>query len=427
VTIKQTMLAALYRQRLHAKRALSFAGKVLPKPMFEPLRAIAEQVVFRARPEHQADTLPPIFHYWSQRHLEPRAQRAGISSAEDLYLSEIRRAATTTRATLAILSVGSGACDMEIALAARLKQEDISAHLTCIDFNADLLRHASKQAAERGLSDALSFVELDCNRHPQFPASDVIIVNQFFHHVENLEDFCAGLRRALSADGRLVTSDIIGRNGHMLWPDVEAAVLRFWMELPDAQRMDRYFGKIQRKYRPMDHSAYSNEGIRAQDVVACLADAFDFELFFTFGGSIMPFVERRIGFNFDPDVAADRLFIDRVDAEDTAALNAGNYPPSNMIATLRHKGRVERPVFDPIAPADYLLGTALQKGKLQSKTETGRRKVLGTAARIRADGRVVADPSGSSIPGAERISPGSAPHPLRPHAKIRPDSPACKA
>jgi len=212
VTIKQTMLALLYRQRLHAKRALSFAGKVLPKPLFEPLRALAEQIVFRARPEHQADTLPPIFHYWSQRHLGPRAQRSGISTPEDHYLSEISRAAETTQGVLAILSVGSGACAMEIALAATLKQENIRAHLTCIDFNADLLRLARKQAADGGLSDAMSFVELDCNRHPQFPASDVIIVNQFFHHVENLEDFCAGLQQALSADGVLLTSDIIGRN-----------------------------------------------------------------------------------------------------------------------------------------------------------------------------------------------------------------------
>lgn len=365
MTIKQAMLALLYRQRLHAKRALSFAGKVLPKPLFAPLRAIAEQIVFRARPEHQVDTLPPIFHDWSRRHLGLRAQRAGISSPEELYLAEIRHAAEATPGVVAVLSVGSGACGMEIALAARLKQENIGAHLTCIDFNADLLRLASKQATESGLADAMSFVELDCNRHPRFPASDVIIVNQFFHHVENLEGFCAGLQQALSADGRLVTSDIVGRNGHMLWPDVEAAVLRFWAELPAAQRMDRYFGKIRRSYRPMDHSAYSNEGIRAQDVVASLVDAFDFELFFTFGGSIMPFVERRIGFNFDPGVAADRLFIDRVDAEDVAALAAGRYPPSNMIAVLRHKGQVGRSVFEPITPDDYLRSSGQQKAKLR--------------------------------------------------------------
>ena len=358
------MLELLYAQRLHAKRALSLAGRILPAPVFRPLRAVAEQIVFRARPESAGDSLPPIFHYWSARHLGPRAQLAGTPSAEALYFSEITRAAQSGPEPLAILSVGSGACGMECALAARLKSDNVRAHITCIDFNSELLRIATRQAASLGLSDAMAFVALDCNRFPQFPASDVIIVNQFFHHVENLEGFCAGLQRALSADGRLVTSDIIGRNGHMLWPDVESEVLRCWEELPSTQRMDRYFGKVQRRYRPIDHSAYSNEGIRAQDIVGCLLDTFDFEVFFTFGGSIMPFVERRVGFNFDPGVAADRLFIDRIDAQDAAALLAGTYPPSNMIATLRQKGKAERMAFDPISPEQYLRSCALQKAKL---------------------------------------------------------------
>ena len=282
-----------------------------------------------------------------------------------LYFNEIEDAVKVGSAPLAVLSVGSGSCGMEIALAAKLKSVGLNARITCIDFNAELLRIAAAHSASQGLSDAMAFVELDCNRHPQFPASDVIIVNQFFHHVENLEGFCAGLQRALSAEGRLLTSDIIGRNGHMLWPDVEAEVLRFWDELPRQQHMDRYFGKIQSRYRPMDHAAYSNEGIRAQDIVACLVDTFDFEVFFTFGGSIMPFVERRIGFNFDPENAADRLFIDRVDAQDVAALLAGKYPPSNMIATMRQKGRAQRRVYDPISPEEYLRSAAAQKGKLR--------------------------------------------------------------
>jgi len=366
MNLKKTLLDLFYGQRLHAKRALAFAGRVLPAPLFKPLRAVAEQVVFRARPEYQADTLPPIFHYWSEHHLGPRALRAGIASAEALYFEQIKAVANSGVDPLEVLSVGSGSCGMEIALAARLKSEQLRVRITCVDFNAELLRIAASQAASQGLSDAMSFVGIDCNRHPEFPASDVIIVNQFFHHVEKLEDFCAGLQKALSADGVLLTSDIIGRNGHMLWPDVEAEVRRFWAELPDAQRMDRYFGKVQRDYRPMDHSAYSNEGIRAQDIVACLLDNFDFEVFFTFGGSIMPFVERRIGFNFDPGTPADRFLIDRIDAQDTAALSAGNYPPSNMIATLRHKGKARRTLFDPIDPETYLRSSAVQKAKLEA-------------------------------------------------------------
>jgi SAM-dependent methyltransferase len=362
--LKRTLLDIVYARRLHAKRAVSFAGKLLPAPLFRPLRAVAEQVAFRARPEYQGDTLPPIFHYWSQRHFNTRGRRANIASPEQFYFDEIVAAAGQGDAPLRLLSVGSGACALEIALAARLKAAGIGVHVTCVDFNAALLRSAAQSARRNGVGDAMSFLELDCNRQPRFPASDVILVNQFFHHVEDLEGFCASLGDALADAGRLLTSDIIGRNGHLLWPDVEADVQDFWNRLPPAQRVDRYFGTRQQRYRPMDHSAYSNEGIRAQDVVACLSRVFDFEVFFTFGGSIMPFIERRIGFNFDPGAPEDRELIDRIDATDHAALAGGRYPPSNMIAALRKKGLATRRVHEPLSPEQFLRAAAAQQAKV---------------------------------------------------------------
>ena len=360
--LKRTLLDIVYARRLHVKRVVSIAGRMLPAPLFRPLRAAAEQIAFRARPEYQGDTLPPIFHYWSQRHFGTRGRAASIASPEQFYFDEIF-AAAQPGAALRILSVGSGACAMEIALASRLSDSGIDAHVACVDFNASLLRNAAQVARQKGLGDRLSFLELDCNRQPRFPVSDVILVNQFFHHVQDLEGFCKALAAALVEGGRLLSSDIIGRDGHLLWPDVEAEVARFWNALPATQRMDRYFGRCEARYRPVDHSAYSNEGIRAQDVVACLLEVFDFEVFFTFGGSIMPFVERRVGFNFDPALAEDRGLIDRIDEADQAALSAGRYPPSNMVAALRHKGMATRRLHVPISPAQYLQATMTQKAK----------------------------------------------------------------
>ncbi len=326
----------------------------MPRALFRRLREIAEQVAFRARPEYQGDSLPPIFHYWSGRYVSPAAVRLGIHSPEQFYFDEICRASSEGTNLTEVLSLGAGACAMEIALAGRLRDQGIDARVTCVDFNSELLRSGAAQADRQGLAKSMRFLQFDCNRQREFPASDVIIVNQFFHHVENLELFCQALKHALLPDGRLVSSDIIGRNGHVPWPDALETITKFWAELPDRQHMDRYFGKVQRLYRPVDHSAYSNEGIRAQDVVRCLLDVFDFELFFTFGGCIMPFVERRIGFNFDPANTDDQLFIDRVQAVDAAALATGAYPASNMIARLRHKGCVEKTVFEPVPPQHHV-------------------------------------------------------------------------
>lgn len=211
----------------------------------------------------------------------------------------------------------------------------------------------------------MGFAVYDCNKLPDSLIGDIIIVNQFFHHVEELEAFCEGLSKALAPEGRLLSSDVVGRNVHLLWPDTEAAVQRFWADLPQEKRMDRYYGKAHRIYRPVDHAAYSNEGVRAQDVVGCLADQFEFEVFYTFGGSVMPFVERRIGFNFDPANPDDQSFIDRIHEEDARALSDQEYPAVNMIAAMRHRGHARRRVFVPVSPSEHVRLTRSQRAKLQ--------------------------------------------------------------
>ncbi|SHM02119.1 class I SAM-dependent methyltransferase [Rhodanobacter sp. OK091] len=352
-----------YRHRLPAKRAIALLARSLPASARRRLLAMAERVAFSVTPQYQSETLPPIFDYWSGRFLAPDAQRLGIDSPESFFFDQIRRSSTDGNAPVRVLSVGTGSCGMEIELAARLHADGIAAQITCADFNPALMRHAAAAAKERGVAAVMTFVTRDCNLPFELPGQDVIIVNQFFHHVTALETFCGSLRRSLAPQGVLLGSDIIGRNGHRLWPDVETVVQEAWATLQSGKRHDRHFNTASERYRPIDHAAYSNEGVRAQDIVGCLLAEFDFELFFSFGGAIMPFVERRIGFNFDPQLAEDRAWIDRMHAIDAAALAAGRYPAANMIAALRHKGSAARAVFEPISPQQHVDLTREQQVK----------------------------------------------------------------
>lgn len=357
----------VYRHRLAGKRVVAALSRVLPAAAARRLRALSERVAFNLTPQYQGSTLPPIFGYWSQRYLSVDAQRLGIGSPEAFFLDRALRCATRSGAPLRVLSVGTGAGSMEIDLAVQLQTAGIAAQITCMDFNPALMRSAASAAARRGVAASMDFVTQDCNLPFEREAQDVIIVNQFFHHVTELEALCASLRRSLAPDGVLLSSDIVGRNGHKLWPDVEGEVQRAWATLPQAKRFDRYFGSVQPHYRPVDHAAYSNEGVRAQDIIGCLLAEFDFELFFGFGGAIVPFVERRIGFNFDPADADDRALIDRVQAADAAALAAGRYPPSSMIAALRHKGVVTQPVHHPLSPERHVELTREQLAKAAAR------------------------------------------------------------
>ncbi|WP_445146660.1 class I SAM-dependent methyltransferase [Dyella sp. Tek66A03] len=361
-----TLRAFIYRHRIIGKRVIAWASQTLPAPAARRLKALAERVAFTLTPQYQGDTLPAIFHYWSGRYLSPEAARHGIHSPEAFYFEHVQKAARSAAHPVRVLSLGTGAASMEITLAEQLRDASVPFQMTCVDFNAALMRSADESARARGLGPSIRFETLDCNRPFEHPSQDIIIVNQFFHHVTELETFCRSLRASLAADGVLLSSDIIGRNGHQLWPDVEVEIQEVWTALTPEQQFDRHFGERLPRYRPIDHAAYSNEGVRAQDIVSCLLAEFDFELFFTFGGAIMPFIERRIGFNFSPDVERDRAVIDRVQAIDADAIEAGRYPTANMIAALRHKGRAQQPSYSPLSPQQHVELTRQQQAKLPS-------------------------------------------------------------
>lgn len=354
----------IYRHRLAGKRAIALLSRLLPASAAQRLRALAERAAFSLAPQYQGDTLPPIFHYWSGRYLAPDAQRLGIGSPEMFYFDRIVKQSAQARVTTNILSVGSGAASMEIRLAEQLKVAGVPVHIICLDFNPALMHKATVSAHERGVYDLIAFETRDCNLPFDMASQDVIIVNQFFHHVTQLETFCASLQRSLAPQGVLLSSDIIGRNGHRLWPDVEIVVQRFWATLPSEKRYDRYFGTVQKHYRSINHAAYSNEGVRAQDVVGCILAEFDFELFLSFSAAIVPFIERRVGFNFNPAHEEDRALIDHVQAVDSESLKTEQYPASSMIAALRHKGHVMQAIHIPVSPQRHIELTRQQQARI---------------------------------------------------------------
>lgn len=354
----------IYSHRLIAKKFIATLARILPAAVSRQLLALAERVAFNVTPQYQGDTLPPIFGYWSSRFLTPDARRLGADSPETFYLKHVIEAAGDGSKTVQVMSVGTGACAMETQLAVQLKKAGVNAHIHCLDFNPGLMRRAEAVARDNDVNGFMSFETQDCNRPFERSLQDVIIVNQFFHHVTELEIFCQSLGQSLAADGVLLSSDIVGRNGHLLWPDVEVEVKKAWAALPLSKRYDRHFSARQTHYIPVNHAAYSNEGVRAEDVVDSLLHTFDFELFFTFGGAIMPFIERRIGFNFDPEEEADRNVIDALGEADEKSLAAGRYPASNMIASLRHKGHVIQAVHEPVTPGQHVAMTRRQRAKI---------------------------------------------------------------
>src|SRR5262249_51826437 len=92
------------------------------------------------------------------------------------------------------------------------------------------------------------------------------------------------------------------------------------------------------------------EGIRAQDILPLLVTRFNFELFIAFGNVIDVFVDRSFSPNFDPASAADRAFIDRVQALDQSEIESGRIKPTHMVAVMSRTPVAETKLHKHLSP-----------------------------------------------------------------------------
>ena len=363
--IMTRLKSALYHHRKPLKRLIALSRNLMPAPLERRFMQWMETLAFNLTPQHQSDTLPPIFMYWADRYIRPKFQQLGAQSPEDFYGIEILNIAQRKPdQVLRIISLGAGNGDLEIRLAQRLRDHGLRFSLTAVDLNRANIERGRANAIAAGLGEQMQFHAGDCLALLGWPPHDVVIVNQFLHHVDQLERFCELLDELTDADGVILSSDVIGRNGHLLWPGVAEEVQAFWQQLPADKTLDRGDGQLKQYYPEVDHAAYSNEGVRAQDIVAALLTRFEFDLFLTFGAVIIPFVERRFGFNFDIDAQADRDFIDAVAARDEALLASGIFPAANMFAVLCKPGRAQRRWQQPISAERHAELTRAEIAKL---------------------------------------------------------------
>jgi SAM-dependent methyltransferase len=300
------------------------------------LKLLIEQANF-ARVDDVHD-VPPIHHYWSDRHLVPVFRTFGFEDVDGFWTLEIATALGPPgrEREPRILSVGSGNCDFEVRLAARMKAMGYAGfRIDCMDINAAMLERGRRAALQAGVGPNVAALRTDFNAWRGAAGQyAVVLANQSLHHVVNLEGLLDAVRLSLGSQGRFLISDMIGRNGHMRWPEALAIVDSFWAELPPQYRRNRMMGTVDERYENVDCSRAGFEGIRSQDILPLLIERFEFALFVPFANVIDVFIDRAIGPNFDPARPWDRDFIDRVQAADAEAIRTGRVKPTHALATM---------------------------------------------------------------------------------------------
>lgn len=201
-----------------------------------------QQQIEQYRHVENMHDLPAIFHYWSNKYLRPKINAVlEVDSITDFYAEHLFRAAQKHAGPYHIASLGAGDCAVEIDIARALRARGLSQFvIECLELSPVLLARAEQAANAAGMQEYIRLVPTDLNLwSPQNQSYTGIIANHSLHHLVELEKIFDQAQAALRPDGTFVTNDMIGRNGHMRWPEAEKIVQQIWAFLPDRLKFNR--------------------------------------------------------------------------------------------------------------------------------------------------------------------------------------------
>lgn len=306
---------------------------------------VQSQIAQYANPERMVK-LGPIYHYWMTKHIRPRlAEVFGVPEAMLFYAKYAAEAMSQPGAGRGILSLGSGECAWEIALIKALRgmgESDFVIEAT--ELSSLRFEHARANAAQEGVEKYLTLTELDLNTWRPDRGYSVVIAKDTLHHLVNLEHIFDAIHEALEEDGLFLTTDMIGRNGHMRWPEALEIIQGIWRFMPDRYKTNHQLKRIEKEYDNWDCSKGGFEGIRAQDILPLLVEKFSFRAFLGFGNLTDIFIERGFGHNLSVDNPHDTGFIDFLDQLNTLLIDLGYLKPTMIYGVMTRSKASAPPV-----------------------------------------------------------------------------------
>ncbi len=223
-----------------------------------------------------------------------------------------------------ILSLGSGYCGHELALARGLSP---SYRIKCTDINERLFDGARRivrkedLAIEFGVAD-LNFMTIESKRY------DLIFAHAVMHHVINLEHLFEQVAAGLAKGGILHLVDVAGQNRKLIWDASERLVNALLETVPhditSGLRVDA------------PEEAEGMEGIRQAEVIPQLRMRFT-PLFEHRHGSFMRFIctNPELSRRFDPGDERTRRYLDFLIDVDDAAVRHGVLVPLEIWGVYR--------------------------------------------------------------------------------------------
>lgn len=249
-------------------------------------------------------------YYWSG--VGKVLDKAGVSRFGE-YLSKRFRGLSRP---IKVLSLGSGYCGHELALARDLS---IEYEIHCTDINMDLFDAAKKAAQAEQLN--LTFSVEDLNFVKIKPRGfDVIFSHAAIHHALNFELLFDEIANGLAPEGIFHLVEVVGKNKKLIWDANE----KFANSL-----LDLVPNHITRGLRlNIDEDPDGMEGLRQAELLGLLSERFEPEFEYQHGAFIRFICTNpQLTECFDPGNPERKRYLDFLIAADELAVKYGTLKP----------------------------------------------------------------------------------------------------
>jgi len=299
---------------------------------------IRAQIAQYANPEGLIQ-LGPIYHYWINKHIRPRiAEVFGVNNALLFYAQYAAEALRQPGAGRRIVSLGAGDCVHEILLIKKLLElGEADFVVEAIELSPLRFDRARASASAEGVEQYLLLNQGDLNTWVATGKYSVVIAKDTLHHVLELEHLFDAVHEGLEQDGIFLTTDMIGRNGHMRWPEALEIIQAIWKFMPDHYKINHQLKRVEKEYDNWDCSKTGFEGIRAQDILPLLVEKFTFRGFLGFGNLPDIFIERGFGHNLKVDNPHDTDFIDFLECLNSLLIDLGYLKPTMIYGAMTRR------------------------------------------------------------------------------------------
>lgn len=279
---------------------------------------------------------PPAHHFWMQTYLRPKLRAVfGTDLVQTFYANTVLERA----APIEVLSVGSGDGELEVAIAKTLKAAGCDAFTIHITELSPIRQDRTIARVEKaGLGEHFEFHIVDFNKAFIEGAFDLIFAHHVLHHIVELEFLFDNIAKALKPGGTFATIDMIGRNGHMRWPEALHYMDMAWAFIPDHWKYNFQLRSYHENYLNWDCSKSGFEGIRAQDIQPLLVERFDFEGFVAGGGFMDVLFDRGYGQSIDIENPREKALVEFLSEMNEMLLETGRIKPTMIFAHMRRQG-----------------------------------------------------------------------------------------